>query len=109
MTIPLADRWLEMDLTWFDPDADVLAQIETLLERIAPLLRSVEGSRGLFFNLGWLIGERADIEDFASKNRTAMATDIDGAPVFLGKSTWELGYIAERYPKLAFSRSKERG
>ena len=41
-----ADRWLEMDLTWFDPDADLQPQIETLVERIAPLLRGVEGWRG---------------------------------------------------------------
>ena len=39
----------------------------------------------------------------------AMATDIDGAPVFLGKSSWELGYVAERFPKVTLSRSKERG
>lgn len=50
-----ADRWLEMDLTWFNPDADLDAQIGTLLTRIAPLLHSVDGQRGVFFNVGWLI------------------------------------------------------
>jgi hypothetical protein len=49
------DRWLEMDLTWFDPVSDLVPQIETLLTRIAPLLHSVEGERGIFFNVGWLI------------------------------------------------------
>ena len=44
-----------MDLTWFDPDADLQPQIETLVTRIEPLLRGVEGWRGLFFNVGWLI------------------------------------------------------
>ena len=57
----------------------------------------------------WVLGEKADVEDFISKHRTAMATDIDGAPVFLGKSSWELGYVAERFPKVTLSRSKERG
>ena len=56
----------------------------------------------------WLGGERADLEDFASKHRSAMAVDIDDQPVFLAKSTWELGYVAERFPKLRFERSKER-
>jgi peptide chain release factor 3 len=57
----------------------------------------------------WVLGEKADVEDFISKHRTAMATDIHGAPVFLGKSSWELGYVAERFPKVVLSRSKERG
>jgi peptide chain release factor 3 len=56
----------------------------------------------------WLAGERADIEDFAGKHRTAMAEDIDAAPVFLAKSAWEIGYVAERFPKVAFERAKER-
>jgi peptide chain release factor 3 len=38
-----------------------------------------------------------------------MATDIDGQPVFLAKSAWELGYVAERFPKVAFQRTRERG
>jgi len=38
-----------------------------------------------------------------------MAEDIDAAPVFLAKSAWEIGYVAERFPKLAFERTKERG
>lgn len=49
------DRWLEMDLTWFDPDAELAPQIETLVARVEPLLRGVTGWRGLFFNVGWLI------------------------------------------------------
>jgi len=57
----------------------------------------------------WLGGARADIEDFADKHKTAMATDIDNQPVFLAKSAWEIGYVGERYPKLRFERTKERG
>ena len=49
------DRWLEMDLTWFDPTRDLEPQIEALWSRIAPLLGGVEGEIGLFFNVGWLI------------------------------------------------------
>src|SRR6195952_1514879 len=57
----------------------------------------------------WISGDRADLEDFANKHKTAMARDIDDAPVFLSKSAWELNYIAERFPKVAFSRTRERG
>jgi len=56
----------------------------------------------------WLAGARADVEDFASTHRTAMASDIDGATVFLAKSAWEIGYVTERYPKLVFERTRER-
>ncbi|HPA40008.1 MAG TPA: peptide chain release factor 3, partial [Phenylobacterium sp.] len=57
----------------------------------------------------WLTGERAEVEDFGNKHKTAMATDIDDQPVFLAKSSWEIGYVAERYPKVGFERTKERG
>ncbi|MFN3523317.1 MAG: peptide chain release factor 3 [Phenylobacterium sp.] len=56
----------------------------------------------------WIVGEKADLEDFASKHKTAMATDIDEQPVFLAKSAWEIGYVGERYPKVRFERTKER-
>ena len=56
----------------------------------------------------WIAGERADLEDFQGKHRSAMAADIDGQPVFLAKSAWEIGYVSERYPKVRFERSKER-
>ena len=57
----------------------------------------------------WLSASKTDLEDFASKHRTAMAADIDGAPVFLAKSAWEIGYLTEHFPKVAFERTKERG
>jgi peptide chain release factor 3 len=57
----------------------------------------------------WLSGARADLEDFTAKHRTAIAEDIDGEPVFLAKSAWEIGYVGERFPKLAFLRTRERG
>src|SRR6202790_1389722 len=44
----------------------------------------------------WLAGERAELEEFASTHRSAMALDIDKAPVFLAKSAWEVGYVTER-------------
>ena len=57
----------------------------------------------------WLSGDKVEIEDFASKLRTAIADDIDGQPVYLAKSAWDINYVAERFPKIQFSRTKERG
>jgi peptide chain release factor 3 len=57
----------------------------------------------------WLSAERADLEDFMNKHRSATAEDIDSQPVFLAKSAWEIGYLSERFPKVQFLRTKERG
>jgi peptide chain release factor 3 len=56
----------------------------------------------------WLAGEKADLEDFQGKHRSQMASDIDEQPVFLAKTAWETGYVAERYPKVRFERARER-
>jgi peptide chain release factor 3 len=57
----------------------------------------------------WLSGAKPDLDDFSGKHRTAMAQDIDGQTVFLAKSAWEIGYLSERFPKIAFERTRERG
>jgi peptide chain release factor 3 len=57
----------------------------------------------------WVGGAQADVDDFAGKYRPQMAVDIDGAPVFLAKSSWETGYVSERFAKVAFTRTRERG
>jgi hypothetical protein len=49
------DRWIEMDVIWFDPARDLDPQIDMLLTRLAPLWQSTDGMRGLCFNVGWLI------------------------------------------------------
>ncbi|MDI1325698.1 MAG: peptide chain release factor 3 [Brevundimonas sp.] len=57
----------------------------------------------------WIGGTRADLEDFMGKYRGQMARDIDDDPVFLAKSSWETGYVMERFPTVAFTKTKERG
>jgi peptide chain release factor 3 len=57
----------------------------------------------------WVSAEhRADLEAFVEKNLGQMAEDVDGAPVFLGKSAWEIGYVQDKNPKVRFSAAKER-
>ena len=62
-----------------------------------------------FAEARWITGSKADLEDFMGKHRGAMGQDSDEQPVFLAKSAWEVGYVQERYPKVAFHRAKERG
>jgi peptide chain release factor 3 len=57
----------------------------------------------------WLGGAKADLDDFIGKHRTAIARDIDGHAVFLAKSAWEIGYLAERFPTVGFAPTRERG
>ncbi|HAJ02570.1 MULTISPECIES: peptide chain release factor 3 [unclassified Brevundimonas] len=52
---------------------------------------------------------RADVEDFMGKYRPQMAGDLDSDPVFLAKTSWETGYVTERFPKVRFLKTKERG
>ncbi len=57
----------------------------------------------------WIAAEtKADLEAFMSANRGGMSEDRDGSPVFLARNAWELGYIAERSPKIKFSDIRER-
>jgi peptide chain release factor 3 len=56
----------------------------------------------------WLSGTPAEIEKFAAANRGGMATDRDGAPVFLAKSAWEIGYVAERFANVKLLKTRER-
>ena len=57
----------------------------------------------------WVSAEtRADLDAFIDKNKSQMADDVDGAPVFLGKSAWEIGYVQDKNPKIRFTNAKER-
>lgn len=48
------------------------------------------------------------LKAFVDKNTVNMAEDIDGDPVFLAKSSWDIGYAQEKNPDLRFLTTKER-
>jgi peptide chain release factor 3 len=56
----------------------------------------------------WISAGEADIEKFLAVHRGQMAEDRDGAPVFLAKSQWELGYVAQKFPNVKFAKTRER-
>jgi len=56
----------------------------------------------------WISGDDSEIEKLISTYRNQMATDRDGAPVFLAKSAWELGYVAEKFEAIRFAKTRER-
>ena len=57
----------------------------------------------------WIASDdAAALKEFTDLNRGALAKDRDGNPVFLAKSAWEVGYIADRYSKVKFAATRER-
>ncbi len=53
MTTIDADRWLEIDLYWFNPEA-LESSTREFWDRFAPLMHAVDGWRGVIINSGWL-------------------------------------------------------
>jgi peptide chain release factor 3 len=56
----------------------------------------------------WVDGPAQDVEKFRDSNKGQMAEDRDGAPVFLAKSAWELGYVGGKFPNVRFLKTRER-
>ena len=53
MTID-ADRWLEIDLYWFNRE-DIDTSVREFWTRFAPLMEGVDGWKGVIVNAGWLV------------------------------------------------------
>ncbi|MGF1462087.1 MAG: peptide chain release factor 3 [Maricaulaceae bacterium] len=85
-------------------------QIDVMAERIA-----AEYGLDVVFETApyavarWLKAETPqDLEQFADRHKSVMGEDLDGAPVFLAKNAWELGYVQEKFPSIQFFAAKER-
>ncbi len=55
----------------------------------------------------WVSGDRAALEKFTMANRSAMADDLDGAPVFLASSAFMMRRAQEGAPDLIFRDIKD--
>jgi len=57
----------------------------------------------------WIGSDNPDaLKAFIDKSTGSMGEDIDGAPVFLAKSAWDVGYAQEKNPDIRFMTTKER-
>jgi peptide chain release factor 3 len=57
----------------------------------------------------WIASDNeADLKAFIGNQRGAIATDRDGAPVFMAKDLWELNFHEGRNPTIRFTATKER-
>jgi peptide chain release factor 3 len=51
----------------------------------------------------------AKLQKFIDAHRGEIATDRDGAVVFLAESAWMLKYKGEKFPDIKFAALRERG
>ena len=56
----------------------------------------------------WIAGDEADLKAFIGTQRSTVARDRDGDPVFMAKDLWELNYHEQRNPNIRFTATKER-
>ena len=60
-----------------------------------------------YYTARWIGGNPSDIDAFTAKNSGAIATDHDGAPVFLARNAWHLGKAEEDFPNIKLMKIKE--
>ena len=84
-------------------------QLDVLIERLESeygLPVSFEQSR--FEVCRWVSADdRAELDKFVAAYPSSIAADLDGAPVFLATSVFNLRYDQERWPKIAFADVKD--
>ncbi|MEL7481716.1 MAG: peptide chain release factor 3 [Pseudomonadota bacterium] len=85
-------------------------QIDVMAERVAAEYGLDVDFEVAPYNIArWLSSDVAGaVEAFMDKNKAASGTDLDGAPVYLGKNAWDAGYAAEKNPDIRFTATKER-
>ena len=84
-------------------------QLDVLIERLNAeygLPVTFEPSR--FEVCRWVSSpDKAEVEKFLDAYPSSVASDLDGAPVFMASSAFNLRYEQERWPKIAFSDVKD--
>jgi peptide chain release factor 3 len=84
-------------------------QLEVLISRLEAEYKVAAGlEQAPFDTARWLKGSDAALRAFTDFNKSNLAKDRDGDPVFLAKTSWDVGYQQERNPELTFSATKER-
>jgi peptide chain release factor 3 len=84
-------------------------QLEVLISRLEAEYK-VEAvlEQAPFDTARWLKGSDAALKGFTDFNKSNLARDRDGDPVFMARSAWDVSYQQERNPDLVFSATKER-
>jgi peptide chain release factor 3 len=83
-------------------------QLDVLIARLAGEYGVGIGFEGVPYQLArWVSGPRLAVEKFAQVQRTAMADDVDGDPVYLASSVFTMRRTAEANEELTFRDIKD--
>ena len=83
-------------------------QLDVLIARLLGEYGVAIGFEGVPYALArWVSGERVAVERFAQAQRTAMADDVDGDPVFLASSPFSLKRVMDANDGLTFRDIKD--
>jgi peptide chain release factor 3 len=84
-------------------------QLDVLRDRLAAEYGlPVEFDVSEFALARWIsAAEKKALDDFAEANRSGVAEDLDGAPVYLARSQFYLDYTRERAPGIVFTDVKD--
>ena len=84
-------------------------QIEVMAERmVTEFYLDVTFEPAPYNVARWISGDEDTLKAFLDKNKSASGTELDGAPVYLAKNAWYVGYAQEKNPDLRFTTTKER-
>ncbi|MBV9784025.1 MAG: peptide chain release factor 3, partial [Acidisphaera sp.] len=83
-------------------------QLDVLQARLGAEYGVAIGFEQTPFSLArWVFGESAGLEKFIAEQRSAIADDVDGDPVFLATSAFMMRRTAELHPALTFRDIKD--
>jgi len=85
-------------------------QLEVLISRLDAEYKVAAGlEMAPYETARWISSDDpAALKEFIDLNRGSLAKDRDGNPVYMAKSAWDVGYVADRYPKVKFAATRER-
>ncbi|MGE5518148.1 MAG: peptide chain release factor 3 [Bacteroidota bacterium] len=87
-----------------------LLQFDVLTTRIESEYNIKAGFEdGGFVTARWLAAEDPkELERFAEANKSNMAEDRDGSPVYLARNTWQLNRAQQDFPNVKFTATREQ-
>ncbi len=84
-------------------------QLDVLISRLDAEYKVDAGLETSPWNTArWITGDAETLKAFAGLHRSALATDRDGARVFLATDAWNLSYVEGKNTDIRFSATKER-
>ncbi|XWN29431.1 MAG: peptide chain release factor 3 [Devosia sp.] len=83
-------------------------QLDVMSSRVAAEYKvAIDFEPAPYSTARWLSGDEKAVKTFVDTNKSTVADDVDGDPVYLARNAWELNYVKERNPDIRFLETKE--